>query len=326
MRGWPCTKHQVDEEPATLRASDEPGGLPAAPDLPSPEQGRTGVLTFGDAAAMPPAPVRLAEQRMRHLEYLPDIAVDWLETTAGSIRAVSARGRLHRFSGEVRQDSFALAQDDDALALIVADGVGGESAGHIGAALAARTAAHSRALIAQVLAHGADPGTIELSELSAAIEAVGLDRGISARAMSTTFTMAVVPLSAPATDATTVAIIQLGDSAVWRIRDSAWTRLAAVPEEEADSVLSTSTPALPLHVEGSIWSETLSPGDTLALTSDGVGNIVTQNADYAEALGRLWSGSAPAPGDLLSVVDATVRTFEDDRTFVGIRLADRARD
>jgi serine/threonine protein phosphatase PrpC len=317
-------RHQADEGLATPRAGDEPGGFPATTDVPSPKQGGTGVLTFGDAATMPPAPVKLTEQRMRHLEYLPDTALDWLETTAGSIRAVSARGRLHRFSGEVRQDSFALAQDEDALVLIVADGVGGESAGHIGAALAARTAANSRALIARALAHGADPGSIMLSELSAAIEAVGLDRGIPAQAMSTTFTMAVVSPPASATGATTAAIIQLGDSPVWRIRDSAWTRLDAVPEAEADSVLSTSTLALPLHIEASIWSETLSPGDTLALTSDGVGNIIPQNADYAEALGRLWSGSAPAPSDLLSVVDATVRTFEDDRTFVGIRLADRA--
>jgi serine/threonine protein phosphatase PrpC len=306
------TREHGDEDPAATPAGDAPARVP------------TGIVTFGPEATMPSAPVKLAEQGLRCLEHLPDIALDWLETDAGSVRAVSARGRLHRFSGEVRQDSFALAQSEEMLALVVADGVGGESSGHIGSALAARTAVRSQALIAQALAHDGDAGTIELAQLSSEIEAIGADRGLPARELSTTFTMAVVRPRDPATGATTVTLVQLGDSPAWRIRDGAWTQLGAAPgaEAEADGVLSTSTPALPLHVAASIWNETLAPGDTLALTSDGVGNIVASNAEYAEALGRLWAASAPAPGDLISVVDATVRTFEDDRTFVGLRLAD----
>jgi hypothetical protein len=279
-------------------------------------------LTFGPVAKLQPAPVRLAGQGMRHLEHVPDTVMDWVETAMGSVRAVSTRGRMHRYLGEVRQDSFALAEGEGYLMLAVADGVGNEAAGHVGSAIAARTAAHSRRLIAAALEHGAEPGFIDLENLRTTLEAVATDRGLPASTTSTTLVVALVRQPDPGTDKTVVTLIQLGDSPAWRVRQGIWERLGPQLATDDGGVLTTDVAALPLHTEARIWTETFESGHTLALTSDGIGNILDANPQYASSLGLLWREAAPAPSDLLQVVDATVKTFEDDRTLVAVRFPD----
>ena len=334
QRTWLRRRPRSDEEAAAGTsvadsADSEAERTPDEPEAPlaggQPPQLTDGLLTFGPEASLPAAPAQVVEQRLRHLEHIPDSAIDWLDTDHGSVRAISARGRMHRYMGEVREDSFAMAQGEAHLLLAVADGVGTESAGHIGSAIAAWTAAHSSRLISTAVEHGPEPGVVDLQELSTTLHAVAADRGLPASGVSTTLLVAVVRLDDAASEEASVTLIQLGDSPAWRISDGAWESLGSQPADNADEVLSTQTAALPLHTEARIWTETFRPGQTLALTSDGVANILRANSEYAASLALLWAEAAPAPSDLMRVVDATVKSFEDDRTFVGIRFPEVSR-
>jgi hypothetical protein len=115
-----------------------------------------------------------------------------------------------------------------------------------------------------------------------------------------------------------VVFAQIGDSTAWRCTDAGWSQLGQTEMQE--DIVSTAVDPLPLHDRAYVWRETFSSGETLALVSDGVGNIMLANPSFKRELGRLWSGSAPSLGDLLKVVDASVKTFDDDRTFVGVRF------
>ena len=50
-------------------------------------------------------------------------------------------------------------------------------------------------------------------------------------------------------------------------------------------------------------------------------NILQANEGYAQYLAGLWNAAAPTPGQLLEGVDAAVKTYDDDRTIVAIKLA-----
>jgi hypothetical protein len=307
----------VDPRPDPAPREDRPARRTSAP-----ADVVDGIVTFGEMAKLPTAPGRVADQGLRYLEHVPDTGMDWLDTDAWCVRAVSTRGRMHRYLGEVRQDSFALTQGEGYLLLAVADGVGNEKAAHVGANLAARTAAHSDRLITTALDHGAEPGVFDAADLAATLCTVAEARGVPAQAVSTTLLVAVVPLGEPVGEGTRVTLIQIGDSPAWRVSAGEWTKLGDHADAEAEGVQTTEVAPLPLFTEGRIWTETILPGQTLALTTDGIGNILSRNPEYSSALGELWTTSAPAPGDLLRIVDATVKSFEDDRTLVAIRFSD----
>jgi serine/threonine protein phosphatase PrpC len=264
-------------------------------------------------------PRRLANQ-LSASRHVPDTAIDWLDAEAGRVRALSTRGHMHRYLGEVRQDSFGIGTPEGYLALAVADGVGSSSASHIGSAFAARKSVTLTALM-QALA---DPGAagVSLGFLTSTMHTLAAEAGLEPRQLSTTLVLAAVAEQQPSADGFEVILAQVGDSSAWRLRDGRWTELGAEPED-AESPIITAVESLPLYPKARVWRETFHPGETLALVSDGVGNILPANRDFADALAELWQADAPAPAELLSVLDATIKSFDDDRTFVGLRFAGR---
>ncbi len=84
--------------------------------------------------------------------------------------------------------------------------------------------------------------------------------------------------------------------------------------------MSNAVDPLPLHLQAAVWRETFRPGETFALVSDGVGNLLLGNPSFERELARLWAGSAPSLGNLLTIIDASVKSFDDDRTLIGVRF------
>lgn len=316
---------EPDHDPTVSAESEQTSdaSLAAVPP-PSPEpmtkSASNAPRRFGPPANLSPVPRRLAMQ-LSASRHVPDTALDWLDAAVGRVRALSTRGHMHRYAGEVRQDSFGIGTPEGYLTLAVADGVGSSSASHIGSAFAARTSVTLTTLTQALDA----PGTVAVSlgYLTSTMHTLAAEAGLEPRQLSTTLVLAAIADQQPSEGGFEVILAQVGDSSAWRLRDGQWTELGAEPED-AESPIITAVESMPLHPTARVWRETFHPGETLALVSDGVGNILPANREFADALAALWQVDAPAPAELLSVLDATVKSYDDDRTFVGLRFADRA--
>ncbi|WP_179789925.1 protein phosphatase 2C domain-containing protein [Actinopolymorpha rutila] len=281
-------------------------------------------MTYGPSARLGPVPHRIAAQPPRALEHVPDIAMDWLEVGEPNggiaVRAVSARGHMHRYLGEIRQDSFAIGVTPEAVVVAVADGVGSSSGSHLGSALAARGIANDWELIEEIIG-GVKTGETSFGKIAVRLTHEAKNSSFTPRDVSTTLIVAIVR-RAPEGDGTReVVLAQIGDSDAWRKTDNGWTSLGHGDDPNSGSaVLSTVVDPLPEHPTARVWRESFAPGETLALVSDGIGNILRLQPSYAHDLAELWRRGAPSPASLLKVVDATVKAFDDDRTFVGVRF------
>jgi serine/threonine protein phosphatase PrpC len=318
-------KRTEPDHDLTASAESEQMPDPSLADMPPPspesmtKPASNAPRRFGPPANLSPVPRKLAIQ-LSASRHVPDTALDWLDAAAGRIRAVSTRGHMHRYLGEVRQDSFGIGMPEGYLTLAVADGVGSSSASHTGSAFAARTSVRRTDLM-QALDQ---PGTaaVSLDFLTNTMHTLAAEAGLQPRQLSTTLVLAAIADRQPPEGDIEVTLAQVGDSSAWRLRDGQWTELGA-EAEDAESPIITAVESLPLYPKARVWRETFHPGETLALVSDGVGNILPANRGFADALAALWQVDAPAPAELLSVLDATVKSYDDDRTFVGLRFADR---
>jgi serine/threonine protein phosphatase PrpC len=321
--------HPERQAPSSLRSADvhvecsntEGARGPAA---------RTGLsgsaLTFGPSARLRPEPPRLADQPVDVGDHVADTSLDWLNVKWASIRAVSARGHMHRHLGEMRQDAFALGTSEGFLALAVADGLGSATASHVGSAIAARQSVQWQGLAQLSADHGGQSGTIGVEEIAEQVAEAARARGVSETDVCTTLILALVDPSPPndgGEAAYDVLLLQVGDSSAWRIANGVWSELGRSDDSgPPGSLISTAVDPLPLHREARIWRERFRPGETLALVSDGIGNILSANDEFATALAGLWTDAAPTPAQLLELVDATVKSFDDDRTFVGLQFSE----
>jgi serine/threonine protein phosphatase PrpC len=369
----PVARMDLEPSPAVVNQpeakTDDPGGATSsdangehALSPADPRRTTAGPMIFGPQGKLQPIPTTVvcdAEDADR----VPDTAADWLSSALGEVRAVSARGHMHRHQGEVRQDSFAIGERVGAVVLSVADGVGSASLSHAGSAIAATRVGRSRAVSSilerriDVADHGlataeevdaasahenADVAPTEIPiddeshltarELSSELQSLIFDdiaadivqeatfRGADSWELSTTLVAAVVLPRHNHDQAYSAVILQIGDSSAWRMRHGEWTELGDSPHE-GESLISTGVEPLPSFHEPQVWEEELRAGDVLALMSDGVANILQANEDYAQYLARLWDATAPTPGQLLEGVDAAVKTYDDDRTIVAIKLA-----
>jgi serine/threonine protein phosphatase PrpC len=314
---------QAEADAEDLASSVDVGqGASVEPDLaesviPDPDVAEDGQFTFGPAGRLRPVPTRTAKQSPVSLEHVPDIALDWVELSFADVRAVSARGHMHRYLGEVRQDCFAVEAADTYLAVAVADGLGSACQSHAGSSIAAREVTRDAKIIEGVVASASD-GSVTLNDLATILSHEARRQKVDAREVATTLVLAVVAGGKNEAGEYEVVLAQIGDSTAWRCTETGWLQLGQIESQE--EIVSTAVDPLPLHDQAYVWRETFSSGDTLALVSDGVGNILSANPSFKRELARLWSGSAPSLGDLLKVLDASVKTFDDDRTFVGVRF------
>lgn len=273
--------------------------------------------TFGEQGRLLPIPRKVAKQSEDPWGHVPDTAVEWADLEGLTVRGVSVRGHSHRWEGSVRQDQLAIGEVDDFLVCAVADGLGSQPESHIGSALAARLAV-AWAKAGDLLSD--EVTEFDCQEISTALEAEAKEWEVDPVAVSTTLTFAAIRRTPSenedGTPCWTAAVAQIGDSPAYILRNGTWSALAT--DESAGTGLSNVVDPLPQHSRATVWQVELEPGDVLALTTDGVGALLEDVPDFAEAIGRRWAERPLSPSELLYYVDAAVKTYDDDRTLLAI--------
>lgn len=226
-----------------------------------------------------------------------DLTASQRSCEQAEIRLASLRGPAHRALGEPRQDAAGLAGNGGrtGLALGVADGLGSVSHSHLGAqgalgsalgVLAARPSAHRHPepsdLAAAVLA------AVDGSRFAA--ELVGCD----VAAVSTTLTVAWVA-GCPFDDGSLACLIlNIGDSSAYVLEpepasgSDPWRRVF----DAADPGLPSNVVQwhLPRRPEGAVSAGLrLAPGAVLLLCTDGVGDLIEADPDFAKELAVRWA-------------------------------------
>jgi hypothetical protein len=241
----------------------------------------------------------------------PDADVRALSALGLTVRAASVRGLAHRAYGAPRQDAHNVRElDCGALVAVVCDGVGSLDFSHEAAALAA-------AALPDLLA--ARDGRTDWSglfiELSTRVREQAERDGEPPRPMATTVAAAVIT-RAP-TGAYRAELGWLGDSSAWLLHAGTWLCLTDPPV--GDELTTGATAALPAEMpDARSTAAHLAPGDALFLMSDGVGTPLGSGQGEVGATLAQWWASPPQADDFAAQVAFARRSFDDDRTAIGL--------
>lgn len=242
----------------------------------------------------------------------PDVDLHSTDALGLTVRAASVRGLAHRAYGSPRQDAYAVRElDCGAVVVVVCDGVGSLEFSHEAAALAA---AELPGLISELSGRTPDWPRI-VAALSTRIREHADGAAEQPRPMATTVVAAVV--TSTGTGGYRAELGWVGDSAARLLRGGVWTALTA---EAADGELLTGvTAALPAeHPEVRSCAVDLVSGDALFLMTDGVAvPLGSGGGEVGSALAQWWA--APPEAEVFGAqVAFERRTFDDDRTVVGL--------
>ncbi|GAA4410476.1 protein phosphatase 2C domain-containing protein [Actinokineospora soli] len=259
-----------------------------------------------------------------------DIAVSASRIGGVEVRAASVRGLSHRHYGTVRQDEYTVVAtpDDRWVVAALADGVSSGAYSHLAAEIVTRTAC---AVLTEELARN-HPADIEWGPVlrtladevrGCAAERFGArdDREASVL-MATTGLFAVVAAEPDARGHRVAFVVSVGDTSAWVLRPSAepaWLPLQAVKNHDA-AVASSATDAIPLVPDGPVPVITaeLTGDEVLVLMTDGVGDPLGAGAgEVGESLATAWR-TPPYAMAFAAEVDFARKSFDDDRTVVGI--------
>lgn len=262
-----------------------------------------------------------------------DTALDFLTLDAFEVRGCSTRGWSHRYKGTPRQDDFALLVNDDVVVVAVADGVSEGDFSQVAAETAARSACKLAA--DQIARNGAIDWVQLAGRISMRIIEEGEYRKIShldvaeptiderlaacLSKMSTTLIVAVIERT-PSHDGFPAEIgVVAGDSAAYLLRlDSKDLEPVGGGKVGTDSITSTAVRPLPGPVKSSSIRVLLQPGDALIVGSDGIGDPVGDGTgEVGQEFARRWAEPPPIDRFLLDV-NVYRRSFDDDRTAVGV--------
>ena len=247
----------------------------------------------------------------------PDTVVDASELAGLQIRAASSRGVRHRRDGTPRQDGYSVVrQSESALIVTVCDGVGSFDLSHEAADLAARR-------IPALLHPGPEDNLrwpVVFADVSAEIEALAQQRSAQ---MATTVVSAYITFTAHGYRAE---LAWIGDSAAYLLDGSGWSVVGGSVKTagDDDAPLTSTTAALPCD-SFNFNSEVIefASGTALFLMTDGIGDpLGSGGGEVGRTLANWWS----APPDKFTFADQAAfgrRSFDDDRTVVGIWSADR---
>lgn len=309
--------------------------VPDAPALePADEQPEAGVYSIGDrgqAADVEGVPALVVGGQ-------PDALVDAGEvldpTGAPSlvVRLASVRGAGHRYDGTPRQDDAGLARagaDGGWLLIAVADGVSAGARSHLAARAAVR---FGLKLLADELAGGTDPATIDwdglVGRLAGQVLLVArrelgddeLGARDAARTMASTIAMAAVATAPePGGGGHRAVVVPIGDTSAWVLRGGTrWEPVTAV-KNEGEAVASSATVALPLlPATIPVATTAFGPGDALLVLSDGVGDPLGDGTGEAAATLARWWAEPPSRWAFAAQVDFGRRSHSDDRTAVAV--------
>lgn len=264
-----------------------------------------------------------------------DTSLDFLTVGPLELRACSSRGWSHRYKGTPRQDSYSVLVGDDVLVVAVTDGV---SEGDF-SQVAADTAA--RATVKVAADHIAKTGAVDWSLLARRValriveeaeyrqivpnrgEAADINQRVKAvRAkMSTTLIAAVVRLTPTHLGYEAEIGVVAGDSAAYHLTvgSDVLTPIGG-GKELGDSISSTSVRPLPGPADPVVATVYLQPAELLVLGTDGIGDPVGDGTnDFGRELAHRWR-TPPTIDEFLLDINVYRRSFDDDRTAVGIWL------
>lgn len=242
-----------------------------------------------------------------------DSELEAFESDRFQVRSVSIRGHSHRFEGTVRQDAMAHSLASGLLGLAVADGLGSERLSHIGAKACVLNAVGQASLAALL---STELETLDCSRIADSLRTVADSSNAGPNELRSTLIFAAVEVRHDTVEA---AIAQIGDSEAWLIRQGDIVALFDQPAS-ADGLATSAVRPLPDASAARVRKIQLAMNDVLLLTSDGVGELLETDNAYREAIVKLLDFDAPTPTSLLSVVDAAVKGYDDDRTLVSLRI------
>lgn len=263
----------------------------------------------------------------------PDTVVDGGVVGPLVVRAASTRGRSHRWYGTTRQDSYALGTGaaERWLILAVADGVSEGDLSEIGSEVAARDGV--LLIEASLAEHGAEsiPWSLIFKTVARRMLATARarisgpdepdgqsDESLATEVASTAMYTIVdtIPDEEGSFDAHTV---RIGDGSLWVLRHDLSLENAFEVKNVANEIASSATTALP-YVPEAVHpvSVRLSPGDALFAMTDGVGDPLGDgNNAVGHFLREVWC-EPPQPLTFAGHVDFARKSFDDDRTVVGV--------
>ncbi|SDM12006.1 protein phosphatase 2C domain-containing protein [Nonomuraea jiangxiensis] len=246
----------------------------------------------------------------------PGVALDGGMLAQTTVRAVSLRGRRHRYRGEPLQDAYAVRLSADGRWVIaaVADGLGSTLHAEHAAAVAVRAA--TRLSLTPDRGWHAAFATVAWEVMRATAGLGGQTYGRPGSGApdppATTLTIGVVPADGRRGIAACAAI---GDSPALWLHDGAWTEIFPPEGPRPGNV----TSALPEDL-GELRERQIDwgPGDVLVLCSDGFGTALGGGGSaLAQRLVTSWS-SPPALRSFLCDVDFQLSTYDDDRTVLAL--------
>jgi hypothetical protein len=315
--------------PATAPAP--PVSRPPAPARPMARVAPAARGVQADAGMIFPAPPRFDERgSSAHAQpwLLPPhrlssgVAADEAQVGDLAVRAASVVGPGHRCAEPVvpRQDAYQLGRDRAGRYLIaaVADGVSGSRRGDLGATVAAQHAVD--ALVAR-LDRAEAPATLSAAEIlqrvAQEMSRVAAVEKIDDAEVCAVMVIAVVEAVAGPDGSRRAWIGWLGDVSVWRRVESHW-RFEVGDAKGDPGGLRTGEVASVLPMN---WSDArqdllvLAPGETLALVTDGVGDLWSMHPRANDYYHRRWSVPPPV-ASFVNDVCFDARGEQDDRTAV----------
>jgi hypothetical protein len=261
--------------------------------MPWPFRKATGTTAVGTMEF--PSPLGGAPGAARLPWRLPDepalagIAADAANVGGLTVRAASLVGPGHRCEEPAtpRQDAYRLGRDTGKLHLIVAvaDGMSDSSHAHLGANVAVT------ALVGRIRADLDRDVPLDAAEvfLDAARQMAGAaeQHGATEHDVRAAALAAVIPVSPDESGRRTVWLAALADVCGWARRPDGWERLIGAEKAELDA--GRLTEFLPFHPDRARWATVaLEPDAVLALTTDGLGDVLAAGDALAPWFAERW--------------------------------------
>lgn len=258
--------------------------------------------------------------------YRPDYVIDGWSTPHFTVRAASARGYSHRYSGEPRQDDFAVAwhRPSGAVLFAVADGVGNAPLSHIGATSACRAAIGAMTAALDAPQQEVDweglLGSAAWQLCEQARISLGLPEINQIAAEEQMATTLVAGLVQPRPDGPWVRLVQVGDSSAWMLNTRArrFRCLAPTKYRRGEDVVSNAVVALPRVPPVDVKSGPITLDEVLLVGTDGFGDPL---GDGENAVGNHFAAAladVPPALKFANDLDFSLETWDDDRTLFAL--------
>jgi serine/threonine protein phosphatase PrpC len=259
-----------------------------------------------------------------------DTEVEFVTVPPFEIRACATRGWSHRQSGAPRQDFFAIAASGEWLFAAVADGVSSGPHSDVAALTAARAATRLALMETDIPSIDwlrlCDRLSWRIVEEAKYRQLVGVDddadasaRVLAVREVMSTTAVVVALRRRVDDDGRHQGVLALlaGDSAAYRLSGAMVTPLLGGKDEDG-YLTSGRVHPLPGARSPIATKFALEKGQGVLLTSDGLSDPLGDGTgEVARVLGQRWS-EPPSPVDFFADLNFLRRSFDDDRTAVGI--------